>query len=183
MKLLELKSPLADKLDRINNDANPTKVAENVKAEPAISLTNHDELVPVSASITVPSRNETTRATATVANSSSTSSHKAKPSGPSPNERPSAALRESNNTISTDPATAPITRTASLDLAADDSTLTDVYKVGVGDVLDIRHGLVELSREGSDLRLVTTKFNLKEIKSGKIQDPKLQPGDRIEYFH
>ncbi len=46
-----------------------------------------------------------------------------------------------------------------------------------------RDGLVELSREGSDLRLVTTKFNLKEIKSGKIQDPKLQPGDRIEYFH
>jgi protein involved in polysaccharide export with SLBB domain len=46
-----------------------------------------------------------------------------------------------------------------------------------------RDGLVELSREGSDGRLATTKFNLKEIKSGKTQDPKLQPGDRIEYFH
>ncbi|HEV2827401.1 MAG TPA: tetratricopeptide repeat protein [Pyrinomonadaceae bacterium] len=42
---------------------------------------------------------------------------------------------------------------------------------------------VEISREGSDGRLATTKFNLKEIKSGKIQDPKLQPGDRIEVSH
>ena len=43
-----------------------------------------------------------------------------------------------------------------------------------------RDKLVEISREGSDGRLSTTKFNLKEIKSGKIQDPKIQPGDRIE---
>jgi len=43
-----------------------------------------------------------------------------------------------------------------------------------------RDNIVELSREGSDGRLATTKFNLKEIKSGKIQDPKIQPGDRIE---
>lgn len=43
-----------------------------------------------------------------------------------------------------------------------------------------RDNEVELSREGSNGRLATTKFNLKEIKSGKIQDPKLQPGDRIE---
>ncbi len=42
---------------------------------------------------------------------------------------------------------------------------------------------VELSREGSDGRLTTTKFKLKEIKSGKIQDPRLQPGDRIEVVH
>ncbi|HUS09508.1 MAG TPA: tetratricopeptide repeat protein [Pyrinomonadaceae bacterium] len=46
-----------------------------------------------------------------------------------------------------------------------------------------RDNEVELSREGSDGRLATTKFNLKEIKSGKIQDPKLQPGDRIEVSH
>ena len=46
-----------------------------------------------------------------------------------------------------------------------------------------RNNFVELSREGSDGRLSTTKFNLKEIKSGKIQDPKLQPGDRIEVLH
>lgn len=46
-----------------------------------------------------------------------------------------------------------------------------------------RDNRVELSREGEDGRLTTTKFNLKEIKSGKIQDPRLQPGDRIEVFH
>jgi protein involved in polysaccharide export with SLBB domain/Tfp pilus assembly protein PilF len=43
-----------------------------------------------------------------------------------------------------------------------------------------RDNEVEISREGSNGHLTTTKFNLKEIKSGKIQDPKLQPGDRIE---
>jgi polysaccharide export outer membrane protein len=46
-----------------------------------------------------------------------------------------------------------------------------------------RDGAVELSREGADGHLTTTKLNLKEIKSGKIQDPKLQPGDRIEVLH
>ena len=40
--------------------------------------------------------------------------------------------------------------------------------------------LVEISREGSDGRLATMRFNLKEIKSGNLEDPKLQPGDRIE---
>jgi protein involved in polysaccharide export with SLBB domain len=46
-----------------------------------------------------------------------------------------------------------------------------------------RDAVVELSREGSDGRLATTKFNLKEIKAGKIQDPRIQPGDRIEVLH
>jgi protein involved in polysaccharide export with SLBB domain len=46
-----------------------------------------------------------------------------------------------------------------------------------------RDGAVQLSREGADGHLTTTKLNLKEIKSGKIQDPKLQPGDRIEVLH
>lgn len=41
-------------------------------------------------------------------------------------------------------------------------------------------GKIEISREGQDRRLATTTFKLKEIKSGKIQDPPLQPGDRIE---
>lgn len=40
--------------------------------------------------------------------------------------------------------------------------------------------LIEVSREGGDGRLITTRFKLKEIKAGTIQDPKLQPGDRIE---
>ena len=39
---------------------------------------------------------------------------------------------------------------------------------------------VELSREGSDGRLVTTQFTIKQIKSGAVADPKLQAGDRIE---
>jgi polysaccharide biosynthesis/export protein len=40
--------------------------------------------------------------------------------------------------------------------------------------------LVEISREGSDGRLVTLRYNLKEIKSGNVQDPRLHAGDRIE---
>jgi protein involved in polysaccharide export with SLBB domain len=39
---------------------------------------------------------------------------------------------------------------------------------------------VELSREGSDGRLVTTQYTIKQIKSGAMPDPKLQAGDRIE---
>jgi protein involved in polysaccharide export with SLBB domain len=39
---------------------------------------------------------------------------------------------------------------------------------------------VELSREGSDSRLVTTQYTIKQIKSGAVVDPKLQAGDRIE---
>jgi protein involved in polysaccharide export with SLBB domain len=39
---------------------------------------------------------------------------------------------------------------------------------------------IEISREVQDRTLVTTTFKLKEIKAGKIQDPRLQPGDRIE---
>jgi polysaccharide export outer membrane protein len=40
--------------------------------------------------------------------------------------------------------------------------------------------LVEISREGSDGRLVTMRYNLREIKSGNLEDPKLHAGDRIE---
>ena len=39
---------------------------------------------------------------------------------------------------------------------------------------------VEISREGADGRLATIRFNIKGIKSGALQDPKLQAGDRIE---
>jgi protein involved in polysaccharide export with SLBB domain len=38
----------------------------------------------------------------------------------------------------------------------------------------------EISREGSDGRLVTISYHVREIKSGTVQDPKLQAGDRIE---
>jgi polysaccharide export outer membrane protein len=40
--------------------------------------------------------------------------------------------------------------------------------------------LIEVSREGEEGRLTTTRFKLKEIKAGKIPDPRLQPGDRVE---
>jgi protein involved in polysaccharide export with SLBB domain len=43
--------------------------------------------------------------------------------------------------------------------------------------------VAEISREGVARRLTTTKYHLKEIKSGKVQDPQLQPGDRIEVIH
>ncbi len=39
---------------------------------------------------------------------------------------------------------------------------------------------VELSRDGSDGRLVTLQYTIKQIKSGAVADPKLQAGDRIE---
>jgi len=43
-----------------------------------------------------------------------------------------------------------------------------------------QENIVELSREGAGGRLTTTRYNLKQIKLGKAQDPRLQPGDRIE---
>jgi len=43
-----------------------------------------------------------------------------------------------------------------------------------------RESIIEISREGSSGRLVTTRFNTKEIKLGRVEDPKLQAGDRIE---
>jgi protein involved in polysaccharide export with SLBB domain len=40
--------------------------------------------------------------------------------------------------------------------------------------------LVEISREGSDGKLVTNRYSIKDIKAGNVQDPKLQSGDRVE---
>ncbi|HEY6122499.1 MAG TPA: tetratricopeptide repeat protein [Pyrinomonadaceae bacterium] len=42
---------------------------------------------------------------------------------------------------------------------------------------------IEVSREGADGRLTTTRYKLKDIKAGKLEDPKLVPGDRIEVVH
>ena len=39
---------------------------------------------------------------------------------------------------------------------------------------------VEISREGSDGKLVTIRYNIKQIKAGEVEDPRLQAGDRIE---
>jgi polysaccharide export outer membrane protein len=38
----------------------------------------------------------------------------------------------------------------------------------------------EISRAGADGRLTTIRYRIKEIKAGAVEDPKLQPGDRIE---
>jgi len=37
-----------------------------------------------------------------------------------------------------------------------------------------------VSRERQAGKLITLKFKLKEIKAGRIPDPPLQPGDRID---
>ena len=39
---------------------------------------------------------------------------------------------------------------------------------------------VRVSRQGPDGRLATTEYNLRDVRSGKIQDPTLQAGDCIE---
>ena len=39
---------------------------------------------------------------------------------------------------------------------------------------------VEISREGADRKLVTNRYAIKQIKSGAVEDPKLEAGDRIE---
>jgi protein involved in polysaccharide export with SLBB domain len=39
---------------------------------------------------------------------------------------------------------------------------------------------VKVSRQGPDGRLVTTEYNLKQIEAGKIPDPVLEAGDRLE---
>ncbi len=39
---------------------------------------------------------------------------------------------------------------------------------------------VEISREGTGGKLVTIRYNLKQIKLGAVQDPRIQAGDRIE---
>lgn len=39
---------------------------------------------------------------------------------------------------------------------------------------------VKVSRQGADGRLVPTEYKLKEIEEGRVPDPRLQPGDRIE---
>jgi protein involved in polysaccharide export with SLBB domain len=40
--------------------------------------------------------------------------------------------------------------------------------------------MVEISRESGTGHLATKTFRLKEIKAGKVPDPGLQPGDRID---
>ena len=154
-KLLELNSPLASKLYRISNDANPPGGAENVKTAPAPLTTKQVEIVPVSAPAPIALPNEKPSAAIGDSNRSPTtasSSKKAQPIVTSSNEKASPAggsNSTSKTVISSDPttttATAPVTRTAdggsapgNKAVTTDDSVLTEIYKIGVGDVLDIR---------------------------------------------
>ena len=58
-------------------------------------------------------------------------------------------------------------------------TLTQAI-LAAGGTTRFAGGDVKVGRQGADGRLVTTKYNLKKIEDGKIPDPVLQPGDRIE---
>lgn len=44
----------------------------------------------------------------------------------------------------------------------------------------LKENRVELSRAGADGKLTTVRYRIKDIKGGTVEDPKLQPGDRIE---
>ena len=39
---------------------------------------------------------------------------------------------------------------------------------------------VAVARQGADGRLVTAEYDLREIEAGRVPDPRIQPGDRIE---
>jgi protein involved in polysaccharide export with SLBB domain len=58
-------------------------------------------------------------------------------------------------------------------------TLTQAI-LAAGGTTRFAGGDVKIGRQGADGRLVTTKYNLKKIEDGKIPDPILQPGDRVE---
>jgi protein involved in polysaccharide export with SLBB domain len=56
--------------------------------------------------------------------------------------------------------------------------------LAAGGLVDRASGdAIDISREGEAGRLTTTRYKLKEIRSGKVPDPRLQPGDRIEVSH
>lgn len=52
--------------------------------------------------------------------------------------------------------------------------------LAAGGLTNSKTKFVKVAREGADGRLTTTKFALKDIRAGKIPDPRVQPGDRIE---
>lgn len=39
---------------------------------------------------------------------------------------------------------------------------------------------VAVARQGADGKLVTAEYDLREIEAGRVPDPRIQPGDRIE---
>ena len=57
-------------------------------------------------------------------------------------------------------------------------TLTQAI-IASGEVTRVASGRVKISRQGTDGRLITTEYNLRQIQNGKTPDPVLQQGDRI----
>jgi protein involved in polysaccharide export with SLBB domain len=57
-------------------------------------------------------------------------------------------------------------------------TLTQAILASSGVIDDAQK--VRISRQGTDGRLITTQYNLRQIQNGKVLDPVLQRGDRIE---
>ncbi|MFN2532425.1 MAG: polysaccharide biosynthesis/export family protein [Pyrinomonadaceae bacterium] len=45
------------------------------------------------------------------------------------------------------------------------------------------YNVVEISRESPDGRLTSTRVKMNDIKSGRVEDPRLEAGDRIEVLH
>lgn len=58
-------------------------------------------------------------------------------------------------------------------------TLTQAI-LASGGIARFANSRVKVSRQGADGLLVATEYDLKKIEGGKIPDPSLQPGDRIE---
>ncbi|MGA9995470.1 MAG: polysaccharide biosynthesis/export family protein [Pyrinomonadaceae bacterium] len=58
-------------------------------------------------------------------------------------------------------------------------TLTQAI-LASGGAARFANGKVRVSRQGEDGLLISTEYDLKKIEGGKVPDPLLQPGDRIE---
>ena len=57
-------------------------------------------------------------------------------------------------------------------------TLTQAILVCGGATRDAS-GIVKISRQGGDGRLITNEYNLNQIQDGKTPDPILERGDRL----
>ena len=58
-------------------------------------------------------------------------------------------------------------------------TLTQAV-LAAGGALAQGGATVAVTRQGDDGRLSTERYNLAEIKAGRVPDPALRPGDRVE---
>jgi protein involved in polysaccharide export with SLBB domain len=144
-KLLELNPTLAAKLSRIIGDPNASAASANVKAAPAPANEKAVEMVPVSASIPVAPSNEKASVPtgdAHIASTTASSTKTPPPPAATSTKKPNATAVDANvastRASSPDPAATSAPVTLAKAPVVDDSPLTDIYRVGVGDVLDIR---------------------------------------------